>query len=234
MRRSGCITQGFWRRTLRRQNETVGKSSCRLKSGRTSKSEEKARGTHCDNTGSGHIILLVYGVKLVLWWDCASEVLEQFGFIHCLKKGQLCVNAVKTWPGLSWAILDQPGQYVIMEPGQPHAVVSPVNSAVSGWSFVMPKWLGNGVLRKMVNWEMGLIEKRLEALEIGSDSPFISGGPIEVMSHDLELWKMWLDCGVLNQELANKLKEIRDEMIERLEKIKEKHQPGKKVKSKRK
>jgi hypothetical protein len=64
-------------------------------------------------------------------------------FIHCLKKGQLCVNAVKTWPGLNWAILDQPGQYVVMEPGQPHAVVSPVNSAVSGWSFVIQKWQGN-------------------------------------------------------------------------------------------
>ena len=55
-----------------------------------------------------------------------------------------------------------------------------------------------------------------------------------MMSHDLELWKMWLNSGVLNQELANKLKEIRDEMIERLEKIKEKRKPEQKVKGKRK
>jgi hypothetical protein len=92
---------------------------------------------HCDNTGSGHIILLAYGVKLVLWWDCNPEVLEHFSLIHCLKKGELSVNAVKTWPGLNWAILEEPGQYLVMKPGQIHAVVSPVNSAVSGWSFVM-------------------------------------------------------------------------------------------------
>ena len=137
---------------------------------------------HCDNTGSGHVIMLSYGVKLVFWWDSSPAVLEEFSRIHCLRKGEHSVNAVKTWPGLKWAILQEPGEYVVMEPGQIHAVVSPVNSAVTGWSFVMSDWLENGKLSEMMDWEMRVIEERLKEPEIGSDSSFISGGPVEVMS----------------------------------------------------
>jgi hypothetical protein len=175
---------------------------------------------HCDNTGSGHIILLTYGVKMVLWWDSSPEVLKYFSDIHCLRKGQLSVNAVKTWPGLKWAILDEPGHYLTMEPGQIHVVLSPVNSAVSGWSFVISDWLENGKLGKMIDWEMTLIEKRLETPEIGFDSPFISGGPVEAMSNDLELWKMWLTSGVLSRDRERNLKILLDRMLQRLEEIK--------------
>jgi hypothetical protein len=52
------------------------------------------------------------------------------------------------------------------------------------------------------NWEMGKIEKRLEKPEIGSDSPFISGGPVEVMSHDMELRKMWSDSWSLEPRVG--------------------------------
>ena len=175
---------------------------------------------HCDNTGSGHIILLTYGIKLVLWWDCDPEVLKYYGDIHCLKKGQLSLNAVKTWPGLKWAILDEPGQYLIMEPGQIHAVLSPVNSAVSGWSFAISDWIENGKLGKMMDWEMTLVEKRLENPEIGFDSPFISGGPVETMSNDLELWEMWLNSGVLSGQSESNLKSLLERMSQRLEEIK--------------
>lgn len=185
---------------------------------------------HCDNTGSGHIILLVYGVKLVLWWDSNSEMLEHFSHVHCRNKGQFSVNAVKAWPGLKWALLDEPGQYLTMDPGQVHLVLCPVNSAVSGWSFVISDWLENGKLRKMMGWEMALIEKRLGAPEIGSDSPFIAGGPVEVMSQDLDLWTRWLDSGVLSGELEKKLEGLRDEMKDRLEAIKQKKAPRQKSK----
>jgi hypothetical protein len=186
---------------------------------------------HCDTTGSGHIILLVYGVKLVLWWDCNTEVMEDFSLMHCLTKGNLSVNAVKTWPGLNWAILDKPGQYLVMRPGQIHAVVSPLNSAVSGWSFVLPDWLEDGTLRNMMSWEMGVIEKRLEEPSIGCNSPFIGGGPVETMGSDLELWTLWLESGVLNDELGSKLNSLLGEMTERLEKIKREKNTKKKSKS---
>lgn len=116
--------------------------------------------------------------------------MKYFSLIHCLKKGELIVNALKTLPGLKWTILDEPGQYLVMEPGQIHAVVSPLNSAVSGWSFVVSDWLENGTLRKMMNREMEVIEERLEPPEIGFDDSFISGEPVEVISYDLELWPM--------------------------------------------
>jgi len=137
------------------------------------------------------------------------------------------VNAVKTWPGLNWAILQEPGQYVMMEPGQIHAVVSPVNSAVTGWSFVLSDWLRSRKLSEMMNWEMNVIEDRLKEPEIGADSPFISGGPAEGISHDLDLWTMWLESGVLDAELRSMLKTLRDEMKNRLEQITKRRKTGK-------
>jgi hypothetical protein len=78
---------------------------------------------HCDNTGSGHIILQAYGSKVVLWWDVNEAVLDHFKHIHCLRKGDLTMAAVTSWSGLHWAVLN-PGEYVVLEPNQVHAVVS--------------------------------------------------------------------------------------------------------------
>jgi hypothetical protein len=115
-----------------------------------------------------------------------------------------------------------------MGPGQVHLVLCPVNSAVTGWSFVISDWLENWELRKMMDWEMTLTERRLEAPEVGSDTPFIGGGPVEVMSSDLDLWTRWLDSGVLNGVLEKRLRDLIGEMKERLDAITPKKAKGRK------
>jgi hypothetical protein len=54
----------------------------------------------------------------------------------------------RTWPGLRWTTLDL-GEYFDMDPGTVHGVIVPANSAVSGWSFMDPRWLANGLLREL-------------------------------------------------------------------------------------
>src|SRR5213078_589775 len=56
----------------------------------------------CDSSGSGRIILLVYGIILVIWWEFDPKVWNDYGQMHCANKGQQFVNVVKTWPGLKW------------------------------------------------------------------------------------------------------------------------------------
>ena len=148
---------------------------------------------HCDNTGSGHVILGSYGTKLVVWWDTSDILLKNFGDIHCCKKGEVTVGAVKTWPGLHWTIL-QTGKYLIMEPGQVHAVVSPENSAVSGWSFISLEWLKSGVIERMMGWELRIIESRLERIYSETKErkslfadPFEKGGPVDGLEMDIDL-----------------------------------------------
>ena len=49
---------------------------------------------------------------------------------------------------------------------------------------------------------------------------------MEAMASDLELWDLWLKSGVLKNGESESLRELRDEMMERLEKIKRKHGKG--------
>ena len=51
-------------------------------------------------------------------------------------KGEFPVKAVKTWPGLKRPF-EKLGEYLLMVPGKIDLVVSPVNSAVSGWSVMI-------------------------------------------------------------------------------------------------
>jgi hypothetical protein len=115
---------------------------------------------HLDSSGSGHFIFLLYGMKVVIRRESDPELLESYGNTHCQRKGQLSLNAVKTWRGLKWSVLSEPGHYVQIDPAQVHLVLSPVNSAVTGWSFVVPEWLESGKLELLTDWEINLVKKR--------------------------------------------------------------------------
>ena len=87
---------------------------------------------HSDNSGAGHIILQSYKTKFVIWWDVTDEILEKYSMLHCRNIiGDPTLTALKSWGGFHWVVL-KPGEYLCMDPGQIHCVVSSVNSAVSG------------------------------------------------------------------------------------------------------
>ena len=55
-----------------------------------------------------------------------------------------------------------------------HAVMSPCNSAVTGWEFVDCSWFDDACLKLTANWELDLIETRRKF-------PLPSQDPIEDM-----------------------------------------------------
>lgn len=185
-------------------------------------------GPRCKNSGSAHIVLQTYGTKLVMWWDCSAEVIKEYEKIHCTQKeDRNCLSAVLHWPGLHWAILEV-GDYVVIEPGQVHAVLSPVNSALSGWSFVASKWLRDGILKERMEWEMDLVEKRMEGTNYEKyGNPFMKGGPVDAMEDDIDLLDKWFEKGGLKEEEKELLKELAEDMRERLDKVKNMRQKKK-------
>lgn len=177
---------------------------------------------HSDNCGSGHNVMTTYGVKLLLWWDWTDQVKEEYGKVHCLKKGDTLLSAVQSWPRLNWCIL-HPGQYKLLPPGTVHAVMSPVNSVASGHSFVKAEWLDDGTLKERMEWEMSLVEKRLRDPDWRKEGdPFGEGQPVDAMEKDLELWEIWLRSDMLNPEQNSNLKTLIHDLTGRMERVKEK------------
>jgi hypothetical protein len=96
--------------------------------------------------------------------------MDLFENLHCSHRGDYTLTALKTWPGLRWTILE-PGMFIDMGPGTVHGVISPVNSAVSGFSFMDPNYLENGRLRELMMWELDIIQKRKNSELAGYDDP---------------------------------------------------------------
>ena len=144
---------------------------------------------HIDNTGKGHILAVSLGQKLVIWWDPLPNTLKQYGYIHGKRKGDLTPNAVERWQGLHWVVLHEQ-EFIVLPPGTIHAVLSAVNSAASGWEYLDTKWLHDGLLDKMTEWELGLAAnmKRdpLQKHLLQGDASIL-----RVIADDLEFWE---DC----------------------------------------
>lgn len=177
---------------------------------------------HSDGSGSGHIILQSYKMKLVIWWDVTDEILEKYSRLHCRNiVGDPTLTAIRTWGEFHWAIL-KPGEYLCMKPGQIHCVVSSVNSAVSGWSYVSSDWLKDGTLRKIISWEMEHIEKRVDyVLRTKVTDEYLSE-VITGMEDDLKLWEDWFTKGNLSMELKRDLKVLMRDMNVKWKFIKDK------------
>ena len=95
-----------------------------------------------------------------------------------------------------------------MNPGQIHCVVSSVNSAVGGWNFVSSEWLKSGNLRKIMSWEMELIEKRVDYVLRTKVTDEHLSEAIAGVENDLKLWKDWFAKGDLSVELKRDLKSL--------------------------
>src|SRR6266496_301338 len=103
---------------------------------------------HLDGCGRGQVLLCVYEVKFLFWWEDSVELRKLFGEVHASSKGDYTRTAVRTWPGLRWTILHV-GEYIEMIPGTVHAVLSAENSAVAGWHHMRKQWLEDGVYKEM-------------------------------------------------------------------------------------
>jgi hypothetical protein len=115
---------------------------------------------HIDHCGSGEIILGVYGKILILMWEPTDKNLEIYQYLHAARNGDITANAIVVWEGLKWSVVG-PGEYVVVEPGQIYAVVSPSNSATLGLQFVDLEMVLDGTAERMWEWELNLIQKRL-------------------------------------------------------------------------
>lgn len=177
---------------------------------------------HSDNSGSGHIILQSYKTKLIIWWDVTDEILEMYSRLHCRNiVGNPTLTAIKTWGEFHWVVL-KPGEYLCMDPGQIHCVVSSVNSAVSGWSFVSSEWLKSGNLQKIMSWEMELIEKRLDYVSRTKVSDEHLSEAVAGVEQDLKLWEHWFKKGDLSVGLKRDLKVLMRDMNAKWKPIREK------------
>jgi hypothetical protein len=149
---------------------------------------------HIDSCGRGQILLLVYGLKLLLWWDGSEALRELFANLHGASKGDYTWTAIKKWPGMRWTIL-HPGEYILMHPGTIHAVLSPVNSAIAGWYFVKEEWVRSEKFRSLLMWEMDMVEHRLNVLNEAEEDPLHI---LENIDKDMIHWEIWMDSGDLD------------------------------------
>jgi hypothetical protein len=167
---------------------------------------------HLGQCGMGQSILDLFGIQIVYWWIHSKEMMDIFQNLHCSKRGDYTLTALKTWPGLRWTIL-HPGLFIDMEVGIVHGLMSPINSAVSGWSFMDPKWLVNGRLRELMMWELDIVEKRKNSELVGYDNPDdILGNMKEV----LQYWESWLGHSALVRRDKLSLRNLKVEIEERI------------------
>jgi hypothetical protein len=159
--------------------------------------------------GRGEAMLEVYGVKILFWWLHSKELIDLFEDLHRSQRGDYTLTAIKTWPGLRWTILS-PGQYVQMDPGAVHSIISPVNSAsVSGWPFIDPKWIRNDDLREVVMSELNLVERRLKSQDVGYDDP---KDILKLARRGIEYWESWLQDPELGRRERTVLKKLKSDV----------------------
>ena len=95
-------------------------------------------------------------------------------------------RAVGEWPGLKWTILE-PGDYIVMNPGTVHAVLSPVNSVVGGIYLLDQEWIKDGTVKSKMAWHFQKLEAMIEDPSVDHENMQ------EVLNNteqvEIELWK---------------------------------------------
>ena len=161
-----------------------------------------------DGYGSGQVLCVTYGVKLLLFWDW-SEELMLFLDNHATE----IERAAKTLEGMSWSILT-PGEYLLLSPGEVYAAMSPINSVMTGWTFVLPQWLMEGTIEKLMTWELNDIEKRI------IDGSSTHAERVKQIEIELKMWNAWRSKRGLSQEMKNELQQLKKKIEARVNKLK--------------
>ncbi len=172
---------------------------------------------HLDGCGRGQVLLCVYEVKFLFWWEDSVELRKLFGEVHASSKGDYTRTAVRTWPGLRWTILHV-GEYIEMIPGTVHAVLSAENSAVAGWHHMRKQWLEDGVYKEMLMWEIDIVEKRIKVVNEAEENP---PKILDTIEKEMKHWHVWLQAGKLEPELSKKLRVLKIEVEKRIKRLHE-------------
>jgi hypothetical protein len=170
---------------------------------------------HVDGCGSDQILLQAYGCKIVFWFERCEELKEEFSRLHCTSRGNYTWIAITEWPGMRWSILT-PGEFLNIKAGQIHCVLSPSNSAVCGWKFMETTLEEIDVFKKMMTWEMDIVEHRLKKRSVDLEG---CHQMIAVMKDEIRLWKISLEKE-LTKEVKLKLTQLVKEVSSRVMKLK--------------
>jgi len=159
---------------------------------------------HNDGCGCGQLLWQLFGTKLMFWWELEGDIMEMYGPLHHRNKGDFLRRAVKEWPGLKWTILG-PGDYIVMNPGTVHAVLSPVNSVVGGIYLLDQEWIKNGSVETKISWHFDKIEAMIE--DPSEDHENIAEILNIIEKVDVELWGR-LRRNTTDHDLIQKLENL--------------------------
>jgi hypothetical protein len=119
---------------------------------------------HIDGTGSGLLLLQLFGTKILFTWPASSENLKWMNDRHGIKKGPLkLLQAIDELTEMCVNVLNA-HESVELAPGMIHAVMSPNNSAIAGWDFVNARWLLSKDVERQMLWESGLAKKQQDGI----------------------------------------------------------------------
>ena len=119
---------------------------------------------HIDGTGSGLLLVQLFGTKVLFTWPASPENLKWMNDRHGIKRGPLKLfQAIDEMSQMCVTVLTA-HKSVELAPGMIHAVMSPNNSAIAGWDFVNARWLLSGDVQRQMLWEADLARKQQEGL----------------------------------------------------------------------
>ena len=139
---------------------------------------------HIDGTGSGLVLLELFGTKVLFTWPASNENLNWMNDQHGVKRGPLkLLQAIVEMSEMCVNVLTA-NMSVELTPGMIHAVISPNNSAIAGWDFINGRWLLSGDVQRQMLWEVALAKKQKAGL---LDERY----DLEhYLNEDLELWSL--------------------------------------------
>jgi hypothetical protein len=137
---------------------------------------------HIDGTGSGLILLELFGTKILFTWPASAENLRWMNDQHGVKRGPLkLLRAIDELSAMRVNVLTE-HKSVELTPGMIHAVMSASNSAIAGWDFINARWLSSDDVSRQMLWEVDLAERQSAGL-LGERYSFQ-----RYLKEDLELW----------------------------------------------
>jgi hypothetical protein len=175
-------------------------------------------GVHIDQTSQGQILLVAYGIKFIAYCEMDGEIAEVYADIHGSDKGEYTEKLLREHgKSFKWTILTV-GTYLELQPAIIHLVVTPVNSVVIGWMYVIKKWIKEGILKKMMMWELDVIKKKFEVARDHHTDPHEM---CKELLTGVDLLKEWEAGGGLENTLQMELSVLIKEVEEKIKSFKE-------------
>jgi hypothetical protein len=145
---------------------------------------------HDDSPMVGTLLVVVRGKKVIFSWPGTDANRKYFKDAHGVEHFLRLPEAVSKMPdGFKLTILN-PGDALAMPPGTIHAVLSPINSAISCWEYVNAEWLGDDEIQEGAEWVLGVLRSRKARLSVDLDLEYDLKG----LKYGYDMWR----CLLLN------------------------------------